>query len=103
GSPLRPGTTGNEIKEIVAPSNEEPIITKTVNSAFIGTDLEAQLKGKNIETLVVVGMTTDHCVSTTARMAGNMGFEVYVVSDATPHSTVQDQTGNSTKLRKFTP
>jgi nicotinamidase-related amidase len=83
GSPLSPGTPGNEIKEIVAPSNGEPIITKTVNSAFIGTDLEAQLKRKNIETLVVVGITTDHCVSTTARMAGNMGFEVYVVSDAT--------------------
>lgn len=83
GSPLRPGTPGNEIKEIVAPSIGEPIITKSVNSAFIGTDLESQLKRRSIEALVVVGITTDHCVSTTARMAGNMGFEVYVVSDAT--------------------
>ncbi len=83
GSPLRPGTPGNEIKEILAPSNGEPIVTKRVNSAFIGTDLELQLKRKNIGTLVLVGLTTDHCVSTTARMAGNMGFEVYAVSDAT--------------------
>lgn len=97
GSPLRSGTPGNEIKEIVAPSNGEPIVTKRVNSAFIGTDLESQLKRKNIEALVVVGMTTDHCVSTTARMAGNMGFEVYVVSDAT---ATFDRTGPDGKFYK---
>jgi nicotinamidase-related amidase len=82
-SPLRAGTPGNEIKDNVAPLSEEPVIKKTVNSAFIGTDLESQLRRKGIGTLVIVGITTDHCVSTTARMAGNMGFDVYVVSDAT--------------------
>lgn len=82
-SPLRPGTPGNEIKDIVAPLSEEPVVRKNVNSAFIGTDLESQLRRKSIGTLVIVGITTDHCVSTTARMAGNMGFDVYVVSDAT--------------------
>jgi nicotinamidase-related amidase len=82
-SPLRPGTPGNEIKDNVAPLSEEPVVRKNVNSAFIGTDLEAQLRRKDIGTLVIVGITTDHCVSTTARMAGNMGFDVYVISDAT--------------------
>ncbi len=82
-SPLRPGTPGNEIKDIVAPLGEELVIRKNVNSAFIGTDLEPQLRRKGIETLVITGITTDHCVSTTARMGGNMGFDVYVVSDAT--------------------
>ena len=82
-SPLRAGTPGNEIKNNVAPLSEELVIKKTVNSAFIGTDLESQLRRKGIGTLVIVGITTDHCVSTTARMAGNMGFDVYVVSDAT--------------------
>jgi nicotinamidase-related amidase len=82
-SPLRPGTPGNEIKDIVAPLSEEPVVRKNVNSAFIGTDLESQLRRKGIGTLAIVGMATDHCVSTTARMAGNMGFDVYVVSDAT--------------------
>ncbi|MGA2627633.1 MAG: isochorismatase family protein [Candidatus Bathyarchaeia archaeon] len=76
-------TPGNEIKDIVAPLSEEPVVRKNVNSGFIGTDLESQLRRKGIETLVIVGITTDHCVSTTARMAGNMGFDVYVVSDAT--------------------
>jgi nicotinamidase-related amidase len=82
-SPLRPGSAGNEIKEIVAPLPGEPVLRKNVNSAFISTDLQTQLQKNRIETLVIVGMTTDHCVSTTARMAGNVGFNTYVVSDAT--------------------
>ena len=82
-SPLRRGAPGNDIKEIVAPRRPEPILRKNVNSAFIGTRLEPLLRKKRIRAVVLVGLTTDHCVSTTARMAGNMGFDTYVVSDAT--------------------
>lgn len=82
-SPLRPGQPGNAIKQIAYPLPDEPIITKRVNSAFIGTDLENRLGHLGAETLVIVGLTTNHCVSTTARMAGNFGFTTYVVSDAT--------------------
>lgn len=74
---------GNEFKEIVKPINGEPVIKKNVNSAFIGTNLETQLKENNIHTVVIVGLTTDHCVSTTTRMAGNLGFKTFIVSDAT--------------------
>jgi nicotinamidase-related amidase len=74
---------GNEFKEIVKPIPGEPIIKKNVNSAFIGTNLKQQLDEQKINTLVIVGLTTDHCVSTTTRMAGNFGFETFVVSDAT--------------------
>jgi len=82
-SPLNKDNPGCAIKEIVNPQAGELIIWKHVNSAFIGTDLEKELQSKGYDTLVIVGLTTQHCVSTTARMAGNLGFHTYVVSDAT--------------------
>lgn len=82
-SPLRPGLPGNKIKAIVQPAPGEPVVEKSTNSAFIGTDLERRLRSGDVETVVVVGLTTEHCVSSTARMAGDLGFETYVVSDAT--------------------
>jgi nicotinamidase-related amidase len=60
----------------------EPVIIKYVNSAFIGTDLEVRLRAQGIETLVIAGITTNHCVETTTRMAGNLGFDARLVSDA---------------------
>jgi len=74
---------GNEFKEIVKPTGVEAIIRKNVNSAFIGTDLKARLQYLNLTKLVVVGLTTDHCISTTVRMGSNLGFEIFLVSDAT--------------------
>jgi nicotinamidase-related amidase len=59
------------------------VIEKKVNSAFIGTSLEVDLRRAGCFELVIVGLTTNHCVSTTARMAGNLGFPTFVVSDAT--------------------
>lgn len=82
-SPLHPGSPGSEIKSAVRPAPGEPVVEKSVNSAFIGTNLEEHLRANGIDTLVVAGLTTDHCVSTTARMAGNLGFVTFVVSDAT--------------------
>ena len=82
-SPLRADTPGHAFKAEALPMAGEPVFRKHVNSAFIGTDLEAHLRANGIDTLVVVGITTDHCVSTTVRMAGNLGFNVTVVEDAT--------------------
>ena len=82
-SALRPGQPGNEIKDDVAPLAGEPVVEKSVNSAFIGTTLEADLRRRGVDTLVITGLQTNHCVSTTARMAGNLGFDTYVVADAT--------------------
>jgi nicotinamidase-related amidase len=82
-SPLRPGQAGVEIKDEVKPLTGEPVVQKSVSSAFIGTTLEKDLRRRGVTTLVVVGMQTNMCVSTTARMAGNLGFTTYVVSDAT--------------------
>jgi nicotinamidase-related amidase len=80
---FRPGTRGSEPKPEAAPQNGEAVYRKRVNSAFIGTTLERDLRDRGIESLVIVGLTTNHCVSTTARMAGNLGFDTYVVADAT--------------------
>ena len=82
-SPLHPDQPGNAFKVEAAPRPGERVIQKRVNSCFIGTKLEAELRAAGHDTLVIVGMTTNHCVSTTARMAANLGFDVWVVSDAT--------------------
>jgi nicotinamidase-related amidase len=80
---FRPGTRGIEPKPQAIPRDDEAVYRKRVNSAFIGTTLEADLRKQEISSLVIVGLTTNHCVSTSVRMAGNLGFETYVVSDAT--------------------
>ena len=82
-SPLRPGQPGNQIRPEVFPKADEVLFSKTVNSAFIGTSLEAYLRQQQINQLVICGMTTDHCISTTARMGANLGFEVIIPEDAT--------------------
>jgi len=74
---------GHEFKAIVQPLPGEVVIKKSVNSAFIGTDLKEQLDSSGIHTVVIAGLTTDHCVSTTTRMAGNYGYKTYLVADAT--------------------
>ncbi|MGM7635033.1 cysteine hydrolase family protein [Bacillus sp. Hm123] len=90
-SVFHPMNKGFAIKEIVAPMEGEVIITKKVNSSFIGTDLEEQLKASKISTVVITGLTTPHCVSTTARMSGNLGFSTYLISDATAAFGLKDQ------------
>ncbi len=82
-SPFRPDQMGCEFKDAVKPRLGEPVIQKQVNSAFIGTALEYRLLNSGVRSVVLAGFTTDHCVSTTARMAANLGFETLVVSDAT--------------------
>ena len=82
-SPLRPELPGNEFKEEAQPLPGETQFSKSVNSAFIGTGLEQYLQEHGISSLVIVGLTTDHCVSTSTRMASNLGFRVTLISDAT--------------------
>ena len=82
-SALHISKPGFEMKEEEKPLANEPIIVKNVNSPFIGTDLKEQLDHEGINTLVIVGLTTNHCISTTTRMAGNFGYDVQLISDAT--------------------
>jgi nicotinamidase-related amidase len=92
-SPLRPGLPGNEVKDEVRPLPAEALFRKSVNSAFIGTGLEDYLKRQGLTSLVVVGLTTEHCVSTSVRMAANLGFGVTLVDDATAAFEHRDRDG----------
>ena len=82
-SRLHESHPGFKIKDEVTPIEGEPVIIKHVNSAFIGTDLKERLDTQKITSLVIVGMTTNHCISTTTRMAGNLGYDTILISDAT--------------------
>src|SRR4051794_9346638 len=82
-SSFLPYGTGYAVKEEARELLGEPVLVKHVNSSFIGTDLEARLRAADIETLVICGATTNHCVETTTRMAGNLGFDACLVRDAT--------------------
>jgi nicotinamidase-related amidase len=82
-SKLHKSKPGFEFNDYVKPLDNEVVLTKKVNSAFIGTKLDNILYNMNIKTLVFVGMTTNHCISSTVRMSGNLGFETYLISDST--------------------
>ncbi|MFG2988733.1 cysteine hydrolase family protein [Streptomyces sp. NPDC048257] len=85
GSVLAADQPGHAFKDLVEERRRGSlVITKTVNSAFYGTpDLAGWLTAQGIGQLVVVGIQTNMCVETTARMAGNLGYDVLVPLDAT--------------------
>lgn len=74
---------GSEFMDFIQPREDDIVITKSVNSAFIGTDLHQILVDLKSEHVVITGLITNHCVETTTRMAGNYGFNPILVSDAT--------------------
>ncbi len=82
-SHYRPGQQGHDFKPETAPGKGETVIAKRTNSAFIGTDLEERLRAAGQTVLVVTGVITNNSVEATVRMAGNLGFDTYLVEDAT--------------------
>jgi nicotinamidase-related amidase len=82
GSTLARGQSGNAFRPGFEPQPSEPLVTKSVNAAFIGTDLDLRLRRAGIDTIVVFGISTDMCVSTTVRVGSNMGYKVILVEDA---------------------
>jgi nicotinamidase-related amidase len=82
-SPLRPGQPGNELKPEVA-GEPDLLVVKQAHSAFYGRpDLDRWLQERGVEGVVITGITTDHCCSTTARMAADLGYRVVFPIDAT--------------------
>ena len=96
-STLRPNQSGNDFQDGIDGSHDL-MISKTVNSAFFGTpSLDEWLKKNDYTSLVICGITTNHCCETTARMAGNMGYKVKFVLDATRTFDFKDLKGNIVK------
>lgn len=81
-SPLKFSLPGGLQKEGFEPEENEIVVEKDVNSGFVGTSLELQLRRAGVCRLVVAGFFTNMCVETTVRMAGNIGFDTYLVHDA---------------------
>lgn len=81
GSPFWPDQPGAEFQPAFAPFSAETVFEKRVPDAFVHTELEKHLRSHRIESLVVVGVSTNNSVEATVRTAGNLGFETFVVAD----------------------
>ncbi|KFG69200.1 cysteine hydrolase family protein [Microvirga sp. BSC39] len=99
GSTLRLGQPGNAFRPGFEPRDGEPIVSKSVNSAFIGTDLDLRLKRLGVRKVVVFGITTDMCVSTTVRTGANLGYEMILVEDACDCFDLPDGQGGTIPAR----
>lgn len=94
GSTLAPGLPGNAHRPGFVPLEGEALVTKSVNAAFIGTDLDLRLRRLGLDTVVLFGISTDMCVSTTARVAANLGYRTIVVGDACAAFDLRDEDGS---------
>ncbi|WP_027911260.1 cysteine hydrolase family protein [Pseudomonas sp. URMO17WK12:I4] len=81
GSPFAPGQPGAEFQPALQPLHHEHVVEKNVPDAFINSGLERWLRVRDIQSLVIVGVSTNNSVEATARSAGNLGFTTYVVAD----------------------
>ena len=82
-SPLHPDRPGHRLKSYLRAA-PQLIVSKRVNSSFHGSpDLHGWLTARGISRVVIAGITTNHCCETTARVAGNLGYDVWFALDAT--------------------
>ena len=101
GSTLTPGTPGNGFRPGFGPQGDEPLITKSVNSAFIGTDLDLRLKRLRAKHVIAFGISTDQCVSTTIRTGANMGWDMIRVPDACDCFDLPDGNGGTIPAKQI--
>ena len=84
GSTLHPDHPGNRLQPLLDAASPDLLVTKQVNSSFQGSpDLHQWLQGQGLTGIVVTGITTNHCCETTARVGGNLGYDVRFVVDST--------------------
>lgn len=81
-SVFRPGQPGAEFQDALMPLAHEHVVEKNVPDAFAASGLERWLRVRDIRQLIIVGVSTNNSVESTARSAGNLGFDTIVVDDA---------------------
>jgi nicotinamidase-related amidase len=101
GSTLNPNNKGNAFRNGFEPQEGEGYVSKSVNSAFIGTDLDLRLRRLGAKSVVVYGISTDMCVSTTIRMGANMGWPMIMVEDACDCFEQQDSDGEKISAKQM--
>lgn len=99
GSSLAPGQPGNDFRPGFSPVGREPVVSKSVNSAFIGTDLDLRLRRLGADMIVTFGISTDMCVSTTVRTGANMGWKMVLAADACDSFDLPDDRGGTIPAR----
>lgn len=80
---FRKGSPGWEVAPEVLAHPHDTVIEKLLPGSFTGTPLEAWLRGRGIDTVVIAGYMTQMCCDTTARQALHLGFAVEFLGDAT--------------------
>ncbi|RDJ22433.1 cysteine hydrolase [Bosea caraganae] len=94
-SSLRPGRPGNRFRQGFEPRDGEAAVAKSVNSAFIATDLDLRLRRLGAKRVVAFGISTDMCVSTTIRTGANLGWPMVLVADACDCFDLPDGSGGT--------
>jgi nicotinamidase-related amidase len=97
GSTLTPGLPGNAFRPGFEPLGDEPVVSKSVNAAFIGTDLDLRLRRLGATRIVLFGISTDMCVSTTTRVGANLGWDITLAEDACDCFDLPDPRGGTIK------
>lgn len=93
GGTLHPDGPGNQFRPGFGPVGDEALVSKSVNSAFIGTDLDLRLRRLGVRHVIAFGISTDMCVSTTIRTGANMGWDMVLVDDASDCFDLPDGNG----------
>ncbi|MFZ1411824.1 MAG: isochorismatase family cysteine hydrolase [Micropruina sp.] len=83
GRLLTRGSAGHDIIPELYPIEGEVVLDKPGKGSFYATDLETILRARGITHLVLIGVTTEVCVQTTAREANDRGFDCLILSDCT--------------------
>ena len=94
-SPYHESSDYFEFKPEVMPRDGEAVVTKRENCAFLGTDLEEQLKSMEVSELVVCGVLVNNSVDATVRVAAGLGFDVILPSDATAAFAIDSLNGKN--------